>query len=53
MRARAGRLVRSDEAKHGGSGSDSRDPRPIVQPRDIYEPDLHVDTLKLKARDFR
>ena len=24
-----------------------------VQPRDIYIPDLHIDTLKVKARNFR
>jgi error-prone DNA polymerase len=44
---------RGDEAKHGGSGPDSRDPRPITKPRDMYEPDLHIDTLRLKARNFR
>ena len=27
-------------------GPDSRDP----SPRDMYEPDLHIDTLKLKAQ---
>jgi error-prone DNA polymerase len=30
----------------------SRD-RPKRQPRDIYIPDLHIDTLKLKPRNFR
>jgi error-prone DNA polymerase len=44
---------RGDEAKHGGSGPDSRDPRPIARPRGMYEPNLHIDTLKLKARNFR
>jgi error-prone DNA polymerase len=44
---------RGDEAKHGGSGGDSREPKPIVRPRDMSEPDLHIDTLKLKARNFR
>jgi hypothetical protein len=42
-----------DEAKHGGHGPDSRDPLPITKPRDMYEPDLHIDTIKLKARNFR
>jgi error-prone DNA polymerase len=41
---------RGDEAKHA---SHSRDPRPIAKPRDIYVPDLHIDTIKLKARNFR
>src|SRR4051812_35899031 len=37
---------RGDEAKGGGSGPGSRDPKPqIIKPRDIYEPDLHIDTL--------
>jgi error-prone DNA polymerase len=44
---------RGDEAKHGGSGSDSREPKPINKPRDMYTPDLHIDTIKLKARNFR
>jgi error-prone DNA polymerase len=40
---------RGDEAKHGGSGLDSRERKP----RDMYEPDLHIDTLKMRARNFR
>jgi error-prone DNA polymerase len=44
---------RGDEAKHGGHGPDSREPRPVTKPRDIYVPDLHIDTIKLKARNFR
>jgi error-prone DNA polymerase len=44
---------KSDEAKHGGHGPDSRDPKPMAKPRDLYVPDLHIDTLKLKARNFR
>jgi error-prone DNA polymerase len=44
---------RGDDAKHGGSGLDSREPKPPVRPRDIYEPDLHIDTLKVRARNFQ
>lgn len=45
---------RGDEAKHGGNGLDSREPKPAAnKPRDMYVPDLHIDTLKLKARNFR
>jgi hypothetical protein len=45
---------RGDESKHGGHGPDSRDPRPIATPRDIYVPDPNVDdTITLKARNFR
>jgi error-prone DNA polymerase len=43
---------RGDDAKHGGSGLDSREPKRPVRPRDIYEPDLHIDTLKVRARNF-
>jgi error-prone DNA polymerase len=44
---------RGDEAKHGGHGPDSREARPVAKPRDIHVPDLHIDTIKLKARNFR
>jgi error-prone DNA polymerase len=43
---------RGDEAKHSGGG-DSREPKPIARPRDMYEPDLHIDTLKVRTRNFR
>jgi error-prone DNA polymerase len=40
-----------DEAKSGGAP----DPREILgpKPRDIYVPDRHIDTLRVKTRDFR
>lgn len=45
---------RGDEAKHGGSGPDSREAKkPVQKPRDIYIHDLHIDALKAKARNFR
>jgi hypothetical protein len=32
----------------------SREPKPpIIKPRDMYVPDLPIDTLRLKARNFR
>jgi hypothetical protein len=43
---------RGDEAKHGGS-DDSREPKPPIKPREMYEPDLHIDALKIRARNFR
>jgi len=43
---------RGDEFHHGGGSPDSRD-RLKRQPRDIYIPDLQIDTLKLKPRTFR
>ena len=44
---------RGDEAKHSG-GPGSRDGKALSpKRRDIYVPDLHIDTLKVKARNFR
>lgn len=41
---------RGDEFAHGTpGGQDSRDP---VRPRDIFIPDLHIDRLKIKSRNF-
>ncbi|WP_312930867.1 error-prone DNA polymerase [Agrobacterium cavarae] len=39
---------RGDEFAHGSPGADARTPRP----RDIFIPDLHIDTLTVKSRDF-
>ncbi|NLS06329.1 error-prone DNA polymerase [Rhizobium sp. P32RR-XVIII] len=44
---------RGDEFAHGSPGSaDSRDKVAAAKPRDIFIPDLHIDTLKVKARNF-
>jgi error-prone DNA polymerase len=45
---------RGDEFAHGG-GPDPRDtPKPVVQAaRDMFVRDLHIDTLKVKARNFQ
>ncbi len=44
---------RDDEFHHGGS-PDARDKAPPMRrAREIYIPDLHIDTLRLKSRDFR
>ncbi len=41
---------RGDEFAYGNpGGQDSRDP---IKPRDIFIPDLHIDTLKIKSRYF-
>jgi error-prone DNA polymerase len=45
--------ARADEAKTGGHGPDSRDPKPPARAREIYVPDPRTDTLKVKARNFR
>ncbi len=43
---------RGDQVKHG-SGPDPRDnSKPAMLTRDIYIPDLHIDTLKVKSRNF-
>ncbi len=45
---------RGDEAHHGGTGPDPRDlPPKGLRTRDIYVRDLHIDTLKVRPRDFR
>jgi error-prone DNA polymerase len=43
---------RGDEAKHG-SRPDPREAPLGRKPRDIFIPDLHLDSIKLKTRDFR
>lgn len=43
---------RGDEFHWGGGSPDSRD-RPSRAPRDIFIPDLHIETIKLKPRNFR
>ena len=41
---------RGDEFHHGSSGHDPRDlPTRRAKPRDIYVPDLHLDTIKAYA----
>ena len=42
---------RGDEVSHGSFRPDPREGP--VKVRDIYIPDLHIDQLKVKARDFR
>jgi error-prone DNA polymerase len=44
---------RGDELHHGSPGRDPRDlPPRDVKPRNIDVPDLHLDTIKLRARNF-
>jgi error-prone DNA polymerase len=43
---------RGDEFARGG-GPDPRDmPKPVIAPRDMFTPNLHIDMLKVKARNF-
>jgi error-prone DNA polymerase len=45
---------RGDEFHHGSPGIDPRSlPPKVPKPRDIYVPDLHIDSIKVKTRDFR
>jgi error-prone DNA polymerase len=41
-----------DQVKHGGAPDPRDNPKRAVQARDIYIPYLHIDTLKVKARNF-
>lgn len=44
---------RGDEVHKGGSGPDPRELLPKgLRTRDIYIPDLHIDTIKVKSRNF-
>lgn len=45
---------RGDEFAHGGAGGgDARDrPKSMPEAREIYVRDLHIDTLKVNARNF-
>jgi error-prone DNA polymerase len=44
---------RGDQVRHGGSGPDPRETPKGLRTRDIYIPDLHIDAIKVKTRDFR
>ncbi|MGI8568852.1 MAG: error-prone DNA polymerase [Methylocella sp.] len=45
---------RSDKFHHGSPGLDPRSlPPGAPKPRDIVIPDLHIDSIKTKMRDFR
>jgi error-prone DNA polymerase len=45
---------RGDEFHRGSPGIDPRSlPAKGPKPRDIYVPDLHIDSIKVKTRDFR
>jgi error-prone DNA polymerase len=44
---------RGDEFAHGSpGGGDARDRSKPIKVRDIFVPDLHIDTLKVKSRNF-
>ena len=44
---------RGDEFARGPSAPDPRDGPARIKTRDIYIPDLHIDTLKQKSRNFK
>jgi error-prone DNA polymerase len=44
---------RGDEFHHGSPRSDPRSLPPKVKARDIYVPDLHIDSITVKTRYFR
>lgn len=44
---------RGDQVRNGGSGPDPRElPSKGLRTRDIYIPDLHIDTIKVHSRNF-
>jgi error-prone DNA polymerase len=44
---------RGDQVTHAGGGPDPRETPPKgLRTRDIYVPDLHIDTIKAKSRNF-
>lgn len=43
---------RGDQVKHGGGPDPRENPKPVVQAREIYIADLHIDNLKIKSRNF-
>jgi error-prone DNA polymerase len=43
---------KGDEFARGGGPDPREQPNPAARPRDILIPDLHIDTLKVKARNF-
>ncbi|MGG6895879.1 error-prone DNA polymerase [Rhizobium sp. BR 315] len=45
-------LTKADYFTHGGGPDPRENPKRTVKPRDIYVPDLHIDTLKVKSRNF-
>ncbi|HMO28742.1 DNA polymerase [Enterovirga sp.] len=45
---------RGDEFHHGSPTPDPRGKAPnAMRTRNIYIPDLHIDSIKVKTRDFR
>lgn len=45
---------RGDEFAHGSPGApDSRQRPGVVRSRDMFTPDLHIDNLKIKSRNFQ
>jgi error-prone DNA polymerase len=44
---------RGDEFAHGSPGSPDAREQSAIKTRDIYSPDLHIDTLKVKSRNFQ
>jgi error-prone DNA polymerase len=43
---------RGDEFARGGRPDPRDKPKPVVAPRDMFVPDLHICTLKVKSRNF-
>ncbi len=45
---------RGDQVRQGGAGPDLRElPQHGLRARDFYDPDGHIDEIKVKTRDFK
>jgi error-prone DNA polymerase len=44
--------ARGDKFAHGGRPDPRDKARPVVRPKEMFDPDLRIETLKVKARNF-
>ncbi|MGO7984258.1 hypothetical protein ACC691_41235, partial [Rhizobium johnstonii] len=44
---------RGDEFARGGGPDPLDQPKPVIAARDMFVPDLHIDTLQVKSRNFQ
>lgn len=43
---------RADHFTHGGGPDPRGNPKRAIRPRNLYNPDLRIDTLKVKSRNL-
>jgi hypothetical protein len=44
--------ARGEKFAHGGRPDPRDKARPVVRPKEMFDPDLRMETLKVKARNF-